>query len=125
MTRIAKLNPWAPPLALMGVIFLLSNQPDLDSGLGLVDVIGRKIVHATEYALLCLLWWRALRTLTPSDRAALIALCVSVAYGATDEYHQTFVHGRHGAPLDVVIDGAGAGLTALALRRHGAVARRP
>jgi VanZ family protein len=107
----------------MGVIFFLSNQPDLNSGLGVVDVIGRKIVHAGEYALLCLLWWRALRTLAPTDRAALIALCVCVAYSATDEYHQTFVHGRHGTPIDVVIDGAGAGLVALFLRRRAPAAR--
>jgi VanZ family protein len=123
--RIAKLDPWAPPVALMGLIFFLSSQPDLNYGLGLVDLIGRKIVHAAEYALLCLLWWRALRTFTTRDRAALIALCICVAYSASDEYHQTFVHGRHGAPLDVVIDGAGAGLTALLLRRRTAVARRP
>ena len=123
--RIAKLDPWAPPIALMGLIFFLSSQPDLNSGLGLVDLIGRKIVHAAEYALLCLLWWRALRTLTARDRAALIALCICVAYSATDEYHQTFVHGRHGAPLDVVIDGAGAGVSVLLLRRRPAVARRP
>ena len=118
MTRIARLDPWAPPVALMAVIFFLSNQADLDSGLGLVDLIGRKIIHAAEYALLCLLWWRALRTLTPPDRAALIALCICIAYSATDEYHQTFVEGRHGSPIDVVIDGAGAGLVAFVLRRR-------
>src|SRR5437867_3322035 len=101
--RIARLDPWAPPLVLMGVIFFLSSQPDLNSGLGLVDLIGRKIVHASEYALLCLLWWRALRTLTSSRRAALLAFCVCVAYSATDEFHQTFVHGRHGTPIDVTI----------------------
>jgi VanZ family protein len=124
VTRIARIDPWAPPVALMGVIFLLSNQPDLDSGLGLVDIIGRKVVHAAEYALLCLLWWRALRTLTPPDRAALIALCVSVAYGATDEYHQSFVQGRHVSLVDVAIDGLGAGIVTVLLRRR-TLAGRP
>jgi VanZ family protein len=125
VTRIARLDPWAPPVALMAVIFFLSSQPDLDSGLGVFDLIGRKIVHAAEYALLCFLWWRALRTLTPSDRAALIALCICVAYSATDEYHQTFVKGRHGSPIDVAIDGAGAGIVALLLRRRALARGRP
>jgi VanZ family protein len=118
VTRIARVDPWAPPVALMAVIFFLSSQPDLDSGLGVFDLIGRKIVHAAEYALLCLLWWRALRTITPSARAALIAVCICVVYSATDEYHQTFVKGRHGSPIDVAIDGAGAGAMALLLRRR-------
>ena len=36
----------------MGVIFALSAQPSLDSGLGWIDHIGRKFVHFGEYALL-------------------------------------------------------------------------
>jgi VanZ family protein len=124
VTRIARLDPWAPPVALMALIFFLSSQPDLNSGLGLVDLIGRKIIHAGEYALLCLLWWRALRAVTPRERTALIAFCICVTYSATDEYHQTFVHGRHGSPIDVVIDATGAGIVALLLRRRVALARR-
>ena len=52
----ALLALWLPPLALMAVIFFLSAQPDLSSGLGLVDLIGRKFLHAGEYPLLCVLW---------------------------------------------------------------------
>ena len=33
---------------------------------------------------------------------------LAAAYAVTDEIHQTFVEGRHGAPLDVAIDTAGA-----------------
>src|SRR5919112_6674616 len=110
---LAKLDPWAPPLVLMGVIFALSAQPDLSSGLGTIDLIGRKIVHAAEYALLCFLWWRALRTVLPHARAVLLAFAVTVAYACTDEFHQTFVDGRHGSPVDVGIDSAGAAAAAL------------
>ena len=114
----AALDPWAPPLALMGVIFYFSAQPDLSSGLGVIDLVGRKFVHAGEYALLSFLWWRALRTVLPVRRAALLGFAIAVAYAGTDEFHQTFVHGRHGAPLDVLIDSTGAGLAAfLACRR--------
>jgi VanZ family protein len=116
---VSRLDPWLPPVALMVVIFALSAQPDLNSGLGAVDLVGRKIVHMSEYALLCFLWWRALRTLTPPGRAAALAFAISVAYACTDELHQRSVHGRHGSPVDVAIDSVGAGLAAVAIhRRH-------
>jgi VanZ family protein len=101
----------------MAVIFFLSAQPDLTTGLGVWDYIGRKLVHMTEYGLLCLLWWRALREVTPPRRALALAFCVSVAYAATDEFHQSFVHGRQGTPIDVAIDAVGmAAACALVLR---------
>jgi hypothetical protein len=118
VTLFRRLDPWAPPLILMAVIFLLSAQPSLDSGLGLADTIGRKVVHFGEYALLTLLWWRALRTRMEPGRAALAALAVSSLYAATDELHQTFVEGRSGHPVDWLIDTAGAATAALRLRRQ-------
>jgi hypothetical protein len=57
------------PLALMALIFVLSAQPNLDSGLGTLDLILRKIVHMAEYGLLLFLWWRALRPLLDERRA--------------------------------------------------------
>jgi VanZ family protein len=99
----------------MGVIFALSAQPGLNSGLGVIDLIGRKLIHIGEYALLCFLWWRALATVTTPRRAALLAFLITSGYAATDEFHQTFVDGRHGNPLDWLIDSAGAALVALKL----------
>ena len=98
------LGRFGPPVALMGLIYFLSAQPDLNSGLGAIDLIGRKLIHATEFGLLFLLWRRALGS--PAAAAAAIAL----AYAATDEYHQTFVHGRHGSPVDWAIDSAGVAI---------------
>lgn len=121
VTPLRRLDPWAPPLALMGVIFFLSAQPDLNSGLGVVDAIGRKLAHAAEYALLTFLWWRVFRTRMPERRAALAAFAVAIAYAATDEYHQSFVEGRAGSPLDWAIDSAGAGVALLGLRSRRAV----
>ena len=116
-------DPWLPPIALMALIFFLSAQPDLNSGLGVIDLIGRKIIHASEYALLCFLWWRALREVLPARRAPLAALAIAVAYSCTDEFHQTFVHGRHGTPVDVMIDAIGSVTVAVVLlRREAAVA---
>src|SRR5512132_1472587 len=114
--RPLRLDLWLPPLVLMGVIFGFSAHPSLDSGLGVADLIGRKLIHFAEYALLCSLWWRALVTVTSPRRAALLAFVLASAYAVTDEYHQTFVDGRHGNPLDWMIDSAGAAAAALKLR---------
>jgi VanZ family protein len=116
---LSRLDPWAPPIALMAVIYVLSAQPDLSTGLGVWDLIGRKIVHMAEYGLLCFLWWRAIRELTTVRNALAIAFCISLAYAGTDELHQTFVHGRHGTPVDVLIDAVGiATACVLVLRRQ-------
>ena len=106
---------WLPPFALMVVIFVFSAQPDLNSGLGTFDLVVRKIVHFAEYGLLCFLLWRPLRTVMSADRAILLALLIASAYAATDEWHQTSVEGRHGTPVDWLIDTAGASVVAARL----------
>ena len=116
MGLIRRVDPWLPPLLLMGVIFLLSAQPSLDSGLGQIDLMGRKLVHFCGYALLCFLWWRWLRTGMDSRRAALVAFALSSLYALSDEFHQSYVEGRHGTVVDWAIDSAGAGVVALRLR---------
>ncbi len=115
MDRVARqLAIWLPPLALMAVIFALSAMPSDDVDRGLAHLIGRKLAHFTEYALLTALWWRALRTRVSARTALAAAVAISVAYALTDELHQTGVDGRHGNPVDVLIDTAGA-LTAATL----------
>ena len=108
---MAALVRYGPPLALMGLIYFLSAQPDLSSGLGGWDLVLRKLAHMTEYGLLFILWRRALPGASPWAAAA-----IAVGYAITDEIHQTFVEGRHGAPVDVLIDSAGVALGWLALR---------
>jgi VanZ family protein len=105
---------WLPVVLWAGVIFALSSIPSLGTGLGTWDTLLRKGAHMTEYAVLAVLLWRALRN-------ELAALALAVAYAVTDELHQAFVRGRHGSPVDVVIDGIGAaaGLILL-LRARGA-----
>ena len=123
VTPSRALSLWLPPLVLMGVIFVLSAQPSLDSGLGLLDTIGRKIVHFAEYALLCALWWRAFRSVVPPRHAIAVAFAVASLYAVSDELHQSFVEGRHGSPLDWAIDTAGSGAAAIALRRRALASR--
>ena len=109
-------DPWLPPFVLMGVIFLFSAQASLDSGLGPIDLAGRKLIHFGGYALLCFLWWRLLRTGMDNGRAVLVAFVLSSLYAVSDEVHQSYVEGRNGTPVDWAIDSAGAALVALRLR---------
>ena len=120
MTAIfsSRLEPWLPPIALMALIFFLSAQPDLGTDLGTIDVVLRKLAHMAEYALLCFLWWRAVRTVAPPGRAVALAFALAVAYACSDEIHQSYVDGRHGTPVDVGIDTLGAGAAALLIHRR-------
>jgi VanZ family protein len=116
---LSALNRFAPPILLMAAIFVLSAQPDLNSGLGTWDTILRKLAHMAEFGLLWWLWWRALGR---GERATWAAAAIAITYAATDEYHQHFVEGRVGAPVDVLIDSAGVALAIVAMR--GAQRRR-
>ena len=91
---------WLPVVAWAGLIFAFSSVPDLGTGLGGWDLVLRKIAHAAEFALLGALLVRA------TGRAR-VAFALGVLYAVSDEIHQTFVTGRHGAPLDVAIDAVG------------------
>jgi VanZ family protein len=117
-TRQVALRALAP-LALMAVIFVLSAQQDLDSGLGTLDLILRKVAHASEYALLTILWAWALRPATRWN--VVVAAVLAVLYAVSDEYHQTFVEGRSGAVSDVLIDSVGVVIALALLRYHRAL----
>ena len=108
MTLLAR---YAPPLVVMAVIWLLSAQPDLRSGLDSdLDLVLRKLAHMTVFGALLLAWWRA-----AGPRWAVV---LTLAYAAVDEWHQTWVEGRHGAFSDWAIDALGAGIAAaLVVRR--------
>ena len=52
------------------------------------------------YALLALLYWRALRF---EMNKRWLAWLLAVLYAISDEFHQSFVPGRHPSPWDVLI----------------------
>jgi VanZ family protein len=103
-----------PPLLAMGLIFFLSAHPSDEVDRAWWDVLLRKGAHVTEYAVLTGLWWRALRGLGVRFPLPL-AIAISLGYAATDEFHQTFVDGRKGTPVDVLIDSAGIAIAATAI----------
>ena len=72
----------------------------------------RKLGHLIEYAILAMLFWRALRRGT-NLQMKISTLSASVwvvcaIFAATDEFHQSFVPSRTAALGDVMIDSIGA-----------------
>jgi len=133
---------WLPVLAWMAMIFIASTRmlsadqtsriigpvlrfffPDIeDAAIQSVQFAFRKAAHATEYAVLALLVWRARVKPSRGDHRpwswneAGIAFAVSLAYAISDEIHQNYVPSRQGMASDVVIDAAGAAAALLLLR---------
>ncbi len=87
----------------------------------------RKTGHLTEYALLALLLWRALRRPQRGDRRpwrldeAGLSLVVVFTYAASDEFHQIFVPGRTALVSDVFIDTTGGAIGLMLLWAIGKV----
>jgi|SRR5215218_733669 len=117
--------PFVPALALMALIFWFSSMPSDDPHKGLFVFLMRKATHFSEYFLLTGLWWWALARRIGPKRALLAAPSIAIAYAMTDEWHQTFVHGRTGAPRDVLIDSAGALTATWLIYRARIRGRRP
>jgi VanZ family protein len=100
----------------MGLIFLASSQPTLPSIPSGWDLIVKKAMHVTAYAVLTWLYVRALRgrraddaTVRRADQVKTLAVSagLALAYALSDEYHQTFVPGRNGSLVDVGVDALG------------------
>ncbi len=69
----------------------------------------RKIAHAIEYAILCILVIMALKySNVKVNKIYLIALIICIFYAMTDEVHQLFISGRSGELKDVIIDTGGS-----------------
>jgi VanZ family protein len=72
----------------------------------------RKLGHLTEYGILAMLLWRALRGGTRRQMKMsilfLVAWVACVVFAASDEFHQSFVPSRTASGNDVLIDICGA-----------------
>ncbi len=109
---LGHLAAWAPVIAYMGLIFYESSQPAVPPG---VEFVWDKLLHAGGYAGLALLCVRALthrfrRPVTIGLAAA--AWTITTLYGATDEWHQSFVPPRQMDPGDLAADAVGAAVVA-------------
>ena len=105
-------------LVWMGIIFILSSIPSLKSSLPSVfDLVARKLAHIFVYFVLTSLSWYALDS-TPMWRGAKLrtAFIIAFFYAISDEYHQTFVFGRNGSPVDILVDSIGISFSLAWLR---------
>ena len=104
-----------PVLVIMGGIFYQSHQPG--NSFSLPDIVNiDKVVHSLVYAALGLAF---LFALPPQwrHRQPILAGCAAVffclLYGATDEFHQSFIPGRFASGADLVADTGGGLLAAI------------
>jgi VanZ family protein len=109
MNKILDIVPrWVPALLMMLIIFGFSSRtskelPDFQSW----DYFVKKSAHAIVYGLLALSYLRAL-----PKQSYFWAWLFAILYAATDEFHQSFVPGRHASPVDVLLfDNLGAMIT--------------
>ena len=98
---------WLPAFITMLIIFVFSSIPSKDMpDLGLWDIIIKKGGHILGYALLALAFWHGLYT---GRRRYWLAFLLTIVYAISDEFHQSFVPGRHPSWVDAfIIDGSGA-----------------
>jgi VanZ family protein len=99
---------WIWPVAWAAVIFASSSRAQI------VDVSpwpgADKVAHFLAYGLLGLLACRLGR----GRRAAVLAVLAASLYGASDEWHQSFVPSRSAEVADWITDTMGAGFMVMA-----------
>jgi VanZ family protein len=129
---LSRLLSWGPAVAIVALIFRLSNDSDL-GGPGWVTALAYRLTgdwpgiarfepllsiaddylswgaHFVFYGALALaLLWALRREWPRLAHAAWMAWSLTVLYGLSDELHQSFVPGRKEDWRDIVTDAAGA-----------------
>lgn len=125
MNTLNFLRRWLSPISLMTVIFFFSSIPSAEMPhFGVLDFLVKKGGHALGYGLLALAYRRALaESGWRSERTYLYAWLLAGLYAAGDEFHQSFVPGRHPSGWDVLIDNLGAAVALLLWHRCSAKPR--
>ena len=112
---------WLPVFFWMGVIFTLSSIPTLPAPKIIWwDFLLKKSAHVIEYAILYYFVYRALSKGFKNENLELrigkkkvkinLALCsflLVLSYAFSDEFHQSFVPGRHCKLMDIGFDSLG------------------
>jgi VanZ family protein len=107
MKIFERIPRWLPAIAVMAIIFGFSSIPSQEMpSFGFWDLIVKKGAHMLGYGLLALSFWYGLRL---DRRRWWLALLLAVIYAISDEFHQSFVPGRHPSWVDaLLVDGSGA-----------------
>ncbi len=102
-----------PPVLLMILIFILSAIPmDTDADnlkfLMALDPKFQNLLHLPLFGLLSYLWIRPLTILGISNIPKIVlTVFITIIFGCFDEFHQTFVPGRYGSLMDILLNLAG------------------
>jgi VanZ family protein len=120
MNKNKSILRWLPAIAMMTVIFGFSSIPSQEMpSFGLWDLVVKKGAHMLGYGFLALAYWVGLRF---DKRRWWLAFILAVLYAIMDEFHQSFVPGRHPSWVDVLVFDGGGAVIALGLvfwRRAG------
>ena len=97
------------------MIFLFSSQSGEVSSKISNDLIIRKLGHFSEYMTLGFFSFSYLSNLFIENnnikdfkKTGILSFLFSIIYASSDEFHQTFVPGRDGNIVDVLIDSSGS-----------------
>jgi hypothetical protein len=134
--RCARATPskWhlALPLLIMGMFYWISSLPgkplpDDPALYGLfywLPPAAQNALHVPAYAALAWAWGWALRPwIRVPVTAGIVASAIAASYGVLDEWHQSFVPGRHASLTDIVLNLAGVALGIWLAARFGSNAR--
>lgn len=100
---------WSPVMLWMSYIFYCSSLQgkDIPPLFPHQDIV----FHVLTYAILAFLFSRAMKNSFSAvlmGRIVIFALLFGLFYGASDEFHQSFVPGRTADIFDLLIDGIGS-----------------
>ena len=110
---------FGPVIAWMSIIFILSSLTGTQLANNNATEITRNVVpsnilsisvHIVEFAVLTLLYFRAGIRYWPTNKiiVSLISMTLSICYGISDEFHQSFIKDRDQSWMDVVSDAFGS-----------------
>ena len=95
-------------------IFLFSNQPGVESTKLVSNLFIRKLGHFSEYAILGFFAFAYFSNIFQIGKEKIqfkmtlfTSFLFCFSYAVSDEFHQTFVLGRDGNFIDVLIDSGG------------------
>lgn len=96
------------------IIFLFSSQPGVESAKISSNLLLRKLGHFSEYAILGFFTFAYFSNIFKTGKEKIqfrttffISFLFCFSYAVSDEFHQTFVVGRDGNFIDVLVDSGG------------------
>ena len=120
---------WFPLFLWMGLIYLGSNQGKVGiSDFYWINFIFFKSLHLLEYAILYLLWFRAIYSINPTKKNLsfylMIAFMITILYSGTDEFHQLFIPTRNGSFKDIMIDTIGMSIMYFGVKKYFSLVKK-